>query len=118
MIGHKLAVEQFKTANFHSGYQICERNLRRIGCTRKHAFAKKGASHGKAVKPAHQFVTVPTFDAMRQAPGIQCNECGFDICIDPRVIAVGSNRSACINYLIKARIGGNAKPALAKCFCQ
>ena len=64
MVGHKLTVEQVKTTDFHPRDQPSQRHFRRIGCARKHAFAKKRSAHRQPVEPAHQFTILPALDAM------------------------------------------------------
>ena len=65
MSGHELAVEQLKSANPHSRNQPRQRHFRCVSSARKHAFAKKGAAHGKPVEAADEFAIVPAFDAVR-----------------------------------------------------
>jgi hypothetical protein len=54
MLGHKLAIEQLKTANPQTCNQPDQRRFRGIGRARKHAFAKKCPAQCQAVKPADQ----------------------------------------------------------------
>jgi hypothetical protein len=71
MIGHELAIEQFKAARFHPRNQPCQRDFGSIGRTAEHALAKKGAAHRQPVKTADQLPIQPTFHAMRMARRVQ-----------------------------------------------
>ena len=118
MVSHELTIEQFKTADFHSRHQPRQRHFRRIGYSRKHAFAKKRAAHGKAIKTAHEFALAPTFHAVRQTLGVQRAKRRLYIGVDPRLVTVRRNRRAGVDHLRKCGIGGDAKPVLSYRFCQ
>ena len=118
MVSDKLAIEQFKTAHFHPRHQPRQRHFRRVGCARKHAFAKKGAAHRKPVKPADQFAVLPAFHAVCQAPCVQHAKRRLDICVDPRLIAVRRDRRTRVVHLRKFGVGGDAKSVLPDCFGQ
>jgi hypothetical protein len=89
MVGYELAIEQFKSAKSKPCDQPCQSNLRCVGFTRKHAFAKKRASQGKSVQPTHEPTFRPAFDAVGMALFVQAAKSRFDIRINPSVLPIG-----------------------------
>jgi hypothetical protein len=118
VICHELAIEQCISADPQSRDEPRQRDFGRIGGARKHAFAAKGTPHRQAVKAAHQFVTAPTFHAVRHAFAVQVNEGGFDVGIDPCCIAIGCRLGAGCDNLRKVGVAGDAKCIAANRFSQ
>jgi hypothetical protein len=112
MIGHELAIEQFKAARFHPRYQPCKRHFGGIGGAAKHAFAKKGAAHCKPVQPTDQLTIQPTFHAMRMARRVQRKERLLNIRVDPGLRPVCRCLRACLDHLRKCRVAGYLKAFL------
>lgn len=83
MVGHELAIEQGETAHAHPCDQPDQRNLRRIGRARKHAFTAKSPPQCKPVKAADQPLPIPAFDTVREAALVQRQKGVLDIAIDP-----------------------------------
>lgn len=83
MVGHELAIEQGETAGAHPRHQPDQRNLRRIGRARKHAFTAKYPPQCKPVKAADQPLPIPAFDTVREATLVQRQKGVLDIAIDP-----------------------------------
>jgi hypothetical protein len=81
--GHELAVEQTEAAKLHACDQPCHGHLGRIGCARKHAFAKKCPAQCQPVQPANHLPVAPAFNAMGQPQPVQVQKGGFDFAVDP-----------------------------------
>ena len=115
MVRHELAIEQLKAADFHPRHQPDQSNLRRIGRTRKHTFAKKCLTHCKAIQSADQFFTQPALDTMRVAHIVEIAESVFDFRVNPCLTPVVVFGRASSNDFSKRGVGGNSKAALSNC---
>jgi len=118
MVGYELAIEQPKPTYLHARDQICQRDFRRVGSTRKHALAKKSATHGEAVESADQFIVKPALYAMRMAHGVQQTKRPLDFGVDPCLTTVVAFGGAGGDDAGEGGVGGNAKALLPDCFCQ
>jgi hypothetical protein len=116
MVSHKLAIQQFKTANVKPRNQPCQSNLGSIGHPRKHAFAEERASQYKSIKPTHKAAFRPTFNAVRPAKAVQPAKGLLDVRVNPGVLPIGLRLSTCANDLRKGSIGSYNKPVLPNCF--
>jgi hypothetical protein len=112
MIGHELAIEQLKSAKPHPRHQPGQRHFGGIGRAAEHALAKKGAAHGKAIKPADQLPALPALHAMRHAALVQNGKGMFDIGVDPCLMPVSSHLGTFVDHLRKGPVGGDLKPIL------
>jgi hypothetical protein len=118
MVCHKLAVEKRKPAISHTGHKGCKRHFGCICHAREHAFPKKGAAHGQAVKAANQFVIHPAFYTMRHAALMKLQKSIFYIAVDPCFIAAGGHFSTFPDNLWKGCVACQNKPVLPYCFCK
>jgi hypothetical protein len=116
MVGHELAIEQFKPAKSKPCDQPRQSNLRRVGFAREHAFPEKRAPQGQPVKPAHEATLRPAFNAMCPPLLLQAAERLFDIRINPSVPAVRLRFGTSGNDLCKSGVSGNHKPVLPDSF--
>jgi hypothetical protein len=118
MVGHKLAIQQHEATDSQPGNQPCQSDLRRIGLTRKHAFAKKRSPKRKPVQAADQAFARPAFNAMRPAQRMKRAKSVLYVRINPRVPPIRLRFCASTNYLRKGSIGGHVEPILPQCFGQ
>jgi hypothetical protein len=116
MVGHELAVQQFKPAKSKPCNQPRQSNLRRVGFAREHAFPEKRAAQGQPVKPAHKATFRPAFDAMCPPLLVQAAESRFYIRINPSVLSIRLRFGTSGNDLRKSGIGGYHKPVLPDSF--
>jgi hypothetical protein len=116
MVGHELAIKQFKPANSKPCNQPCHSNLRRVCFTRKHTFAKKCAAQREPIQPAYKALSQPAFDAVGMALLVQSAECLFDIGINPSVPSVHARFGTSSNDLRKSSVCSNHKPVLPDSF--
>jgi hypothetical protein len=116
MVGHELAIKQFKPAKSKPRNQPCHSNLRRVCFTRKHTFAKKCAAQGEPIQPAHKSFSQPAFDAVGMALLVQSAECLFDIGINPSVPSVRARLGTSGDDLRKSGVCSNDKPVLPDSF--
>lgn len=112
MIGQKLAIEQLKAAYPHPRHQPDQRHFRCVGRPREHALAKKSAAHRQTIKPADQFIALPTFDAVCHPQAVQRQKRIFDIAVDPRLASIILIFRTFCNDLRKGRVAGHAKAIL------
>ena len=84
----ELAIEQGKTADTQPRDQPGERDLRCIGDAADHRFAEESAAQRQPVEPAGEPITVPHLDRMRMALLVQRDEGGFDLAVDPCLLAI------------------------------
>src|SRR5437667_6853935 len=82
-----LGVEQHEFASAQMLHQRHESNLRGIGHSMKHRFAKKRAAHRYAVKSAGELAVLPCSDRVRVAEFMQLRIALDDLLIDPRIFA-------------------------------
>ncbi len=112
MLGHELAIEQAKAADFHPRHQPRQCDLRRVSHQAEHRFAKERSAKRDAVQPADQPAIVPAFDRMGMAGVMKANRGAFDIAIDPRLVAVGAGAHDLFECPIAAYFEATrAKPA-------
>jgi hypothetical protein len=116
MVGHELAIKQFKPANSKPCNQPCHSNLRRVCFPRKHTFAKKCATQGEPIQPANKSAPQPAFYAVGMALLVQSAESLFDIGINPSVPSVHARFGTSSNDLRKSGVSSNDKPVLPDSF--
>lgn len=112
MVGHELAIEQFKSAQPEPCNKPRQRDLRRISLTREHAFAEKSPSQGKPVKPANKASVQPTFDAMGTPLRVQPTKGVLNVGVNPGVPPVGLRLCTGGDNLGKGRVGGDDEAVL------
>jgi hypothetical protein len=116
MPGNELAIEQLHPGRAQCRHQPRQRHLRRIGCSRKHAFAAEHPVEPDAVQPTHQFGPAigsrqPALDRMRMASGMQRTIAGGDALTDPGFAAFGHTRRGTFgDHLGERSIAGHGKP--------
>jgi hypothetical protein len=116
MVGHELAIEQFKPTKSKPCNQPCHSNLRRVSFARKHAFPEKCAPHGKPVQPAHKSVSQPAFDAVGMSYLVQATKSRLNVGVNPSVPSVHLRLGASGVYQRKSGICGDDKPVLSDSF--
>jgi len=116
MVGHELAIKQFKPANSKPCNQPCHSNLRRVCFPRKHTFAKKCSAQGEPIQPAYKALSQPAFDAVGMALLVQSAERLFNIGINPSVPSVHARFGTSGNDLRKSGVCSNDKPVLPDSF--
>lgn len=104
---HELAVEQAEPGKAQPRDQPCERNLRRIGTPRHHAFPEKGTAERYAIKAADQVVALPDLDRMGKALIVQTAIGTLDRAVDPGRRPVGRRLRAERNDAGKGAVGGH-----------
>ena len=90
MIGHELAVEQAEAADLQPRHQPGQSDLRGVARVREHALAEEGAAEADAVEAADQRLTLPHFDRMGVAAGMELGIALLDLGVDPGVVARGA----------------------------
>src|ERR1700736_5829671 len=85
-----LRVEQRKFLLAQTLHQSDQRDLRGVGHSVKHRFAKERAADGDAVKSAGEFVFTPGFNRVRMSELVQALIALDDLAIDPGVFAYGT----------------------------
>jgi hypothetical protein len=116
MVGHELAIEQFKPAQSKPCDQPRQGNLRRVSFAREHAFPEKRAPQSQPVKSAHEATFRPAFDAMCPPLLVQAAESLFDIWINSGVASIRLRFGTFGNDLRKSGVGSDHKPILPDSF--
>lgn len=109
MIGHELAVQQFRAAPAQRRDQPGQRHFRGIGNPAEHRFAAEHPIEPHAIKPADQIAVLPAFDRMGRALAVQFAIARLDPLADPGFARIGAGRGAGLHHGPEGPVAGYGK---------
>jgi hypothetical protein len=109
VLGHELAVEQFRAAAPQRRHQPGQRNLRSVGDPAEHRFAAEHPVETHAVKSANQLAVLPALDRMGQAKQVEDPVARLDPVADPGFLRFAARRGAGLHHPVEAGVAGHGK---------
>src|SRR5437588_317432 len=104
VIGHKLCVEEPKSAGLEARHEVHQRDLGGVARAVEHALAEERAAERNAVEPADEVLSLIDLEAVAMAPFVELAIKHADAPVDPCARATGAGLRASLEHRVEIAV--------------